>query len=268
MTINITPLGRQGDTAARSSLTCDLLRAPFPNTLVLVSVLVADNTGTPTEPTDVSGAGLTFSLATSSITYNLIAQASSTHNLSVWKGMGVSPDSSLITATFSNANIGCAMMVNEVSGVTTVGSGGTTAIGGSASSVVDSLVTVTAFLPSAGSTANVWFASHGCGTSGIATALQNWSQLTQTNFLTPSTGLVSAWTTLSTATTSTWTNSATENKAVIALELVSDNFTSVTGWMHNDWARGMRSFAPRVRSVVLEPGRTDATDPYQDTSEG
>src|SRR5690348_3326055 len=98
MTFTVTSLGSVGDTNARSTHTCALSRAPAPNTLVLVEVVVTDAAGTPVQPSSVSGAGLVFSMVGSSLTFNPTTVGSQLANLSLWRSMGTNPSSSMISA--------------------------------------------------------------------------------------------------------------------------------------------------------------------------
>lgn len=217
-------LGSLADTEARSVYTCALTDAPQPNALVLVGVLVSDTAGTPVEPTSLAGAGLVFSLITSSITYNGGA-GSELHNLSAWRSMGVSPVNSVISATFPNSGTGCAMLVYEVSGVSQSGTSGDRAIGKSAITEDGGANSaITAFGPSATSTANAWMSFLGISASGSTdTPGFNWTFLDAAGYSNPATGLKSAWTTLSTGTTATWIGPGGERRGAVIIELVSDN---------------------------------------------
>src|SRR3990167_6919363 len=123
MALVFTSLASKGNTATRSTYTCAVLaRAPAANTLVLASIVVSDTAGTPVQPTAVASGSLVFSIVTSSISYNSIANP--LHNQSVWRSMSATPDNSTITATFPNNATGCAIIITEVSGVSKSGTSG------------------------------------------------------------------------------------------------------------------------------------------------
>lgn len=224
MTVSPALLGSVGDTNARSVYTCALSDAPEPNTLVLVGVLVSDAGGTPVQPTGVIGAGMVFSLITSSVTYNG-SVGNELHNLSAWRSMAAAPVNSVISATFPNDGSGCAMLVYEVSGVSQSGTSGDRAVGRSAiSEDAGGSSALTVFGPSATSTANAWLSFLGISASGSTdTPGFNWSFLNQVGYGTPATGIKSAWTTLSTGTTATWVGPGAERRGGIIIELVTDN---------------------------------------------
>ncbi len=229
MAITIASLGTLGNTGNVASYGTTPIRAPAANATVLVGVVVSDTAGTPVEPTQVRGAGLTFSLVTSSVTWATVA--SPTANLSVWVGKGAAPDTSNFTADFPNAATGCAFIIHEVSGLTTVGSG----ISKSATSrnpAGTSASTLTIFAPSAGSTANAWLTF--CATEGDSGNISpnlnlNWTALDVGTYSTPATRIESAWTTLSTGNTSSWTKEVASFLAAIQIELVADNPAAAGG---------------------------------------
>jgi hypothetical protein len=184
MSVSAAVLGSLADTEARSTYTCALGQAPTANNLILVGVLVSDTAGTPVEPTGVIGAGMVFSLITSSVTYNG-AVASELHNLSAWRSMSAK-------SAISEDN-------GASSAITIVG-------------------------PSATSTANAWLSLLGISASGSTdTPGHNWSFLESTGYGTPATGIKSAWTTLSTGTVATWIGPGAERRGAIMIELVADN---------------------------------------------
>ena len=164
---------------------------------------------------------MTFSLVTSSVTFNTIA--SGAHNLSLWRGMSATPSNSLITATFPNAATGCAIIVDSISSVSQAGSNGDHAIGVSSISSVDGdNILMLLGLSSAGSTANGWYAVQSSQSSEVPTPNNNYQSQTTAGFLTADTVLISAWTTLSTGTRVTFTASGVDNRAGIIVELVAD----------------------------------------------
>lgn len=218
-----TSLGSRAETTARSEHTCEFARAPANNTLVVVAVLVSDTAGTPAQPTGVVGAGLTFSLATSSVTYNPTTGGSQLHNLSTWRGMGTGLDTSVVTATFANNSTGCAILVTEVSGVSTAGTNGSSALSGSATSVNDTNSSITLFPPSAFSTANGWFSVVGVSAGAAQTPDGNWTTLDSCSYAGPSTGITSGFTDLSDGTVLNWSGGANDNRGSIILEVVADN---------------------------------------------
>lgn len=259
MSLAVTSLGSVGDTAARSDYTCALSRAPGSNTAVMVAVQVTDGAGTAVEPTSVVGAGLVFSLLTSSITFAPISTASATFNLSAWRGMGASPDGSLITATFPNNATGCAILVCEVSGVSTSGISGANAVGGSATSAADSATGVsvlTVIGPSAGSTGNGWLLFAGANTSGDSAGL-NYLALDKANYSSPVAALLSAWTDLSTGTMVPVGAGTNQHRAGILIELVLDTPSSGGG--------GTTSSSPVGRRVRLAPVPSHLTGPIAQT---
>lgn len=270
MTLIFTSIGSNGDTTAVSALSCALTRAPGANTLVLVGVSVSDTVGTAVEPTGVVGAGLTFSLVTSSITGLPTTPGSELANISLWRAAGAAPDGSMVTATFANNNTGANIIVTEVSGVTTVGLNGASAVSGSALSKIDSSSAITLFLPSASSTANGWFAIECVNTGSDQAPGVNWTFLDRAAHNTPTVCLNSASTTLSGATYMAWTPTANAHRLSIAVEVVADNpSVSTGGWASAFGVRAPRVFQPRVRDDVwVELGHVVTLDAATDTSEG
>jgi hypothetical protein len=224
MAFGVTSLGSKGDTNQRSDFTCTLSRAPANNALVLVGVLNSDTAGTPVQPSSVSGAGLVFSLVTSSITFSPIA-ANQVENLSVWRSMGSGLVNSVITANFPNNTTGCVILVTEVSGLSTSGTSGANAIGKSANSAADAGTSaLTIFGPSATSTGNAWFSVVGVNTAAaVDVPNPNWVALDSSSYPTPNTGMFSGWTTLSTGTTVWWNGAGSRDRAGTTVELVLDN---------------------------------------------
>ena len=230
MSFAVASLGSLGDTAARSTYTCSVTGAPGANTLVLVGVLGSAAIGTPVQPSSVSGCGMVFSLVTSSLTYNPNTVGSELHNLSVWRSMTASPVSSVVSALFGVTGTGCAMHVLQVSGVSTSGASGANAVAHSIASRdngSDSALTATG--PSAASTANAWVSFAGISASAANdTPGQNWTLIDAAGYSTPSTGLESGWTTLSTGTTAVWSGAGANRRAAIVVEIVLDNPSVVT----------------------------------------
>jgi hypothetical protein len=265
-----TEVGGMGDTNNRSAYTCELIMSPTANALLLAGVLVSDAAGTPVEPTGVVGAGLTFSLVTSSVTFDPTTVGSEIHNISLWRAMGPAPDSSVVTATFPNAATGCVIQVHQVSGCSTKGNNGESAVGGSATSRVNNSSSITLFPPSGGSTANGWFSIHGAGTTGTATPMQGWTSLGGEGYLTPSTGMFSAWTERSDGTVLQWMSAQPEWRGAVIVELVADNPADVAPaqWAQGMIGRGVRAFAPRLRSEYwVERGHVVSENPATDTRE-
>jgi hypothetical protein len=263
-----TSLGSVGNTnaGAASVLSCSVFRAPNPDTLILVGVGVSDTVGTPVQPVSVTGGGITWEMVGSSQTWGPInPPGNELHNTSLWKGVAASTTSSLITATFPNNVTGVAMLVTEVSGSTRVGQ--------VASSMVDGGSSNTVFAPAAIHPSNAWFSLHNVDEStNVESVGQNFTSLDSVNYITPSNWLYSAFTTLSGATMVEWGRAASsENRAGFLVEILdpaSAANAGVVAWLHQgNWVRGVRSFAPRVRPAVVEPGRTDAVEPYLDTTE-
>ncbi len=220
MSFVVTSLGSLGDTNARSDYTCTIDRAPNANTLVLVSITETDAAGSAVQPSSVSGAGMVFSLITSSVTFNTIA--SGVDNVSIWRSMSPTPSGSLITAHFGATATGCAILVTEVSGVSTSGLSGINAVGQSSISSVDVAASLKLIGPSATSVGNAWFAIHSANSQEVATPGQNWTAVDSAGYLTPDTHLASAWTTLSTGTSVTFTASGADNRGGVIVELVLD----------------------------------------------
>lgn len=264
MAFTVVSLGSQADTTARSEHTCTIARAPADNTLVLVSVSMSDTVGTPAQPTAVAGAGLAFDLVGSSITFSPTTPGSQLENLSVWKGVGASLVSSVVSATFANATSGCVMLVTEVSGSTRVGK--------SVAVAADGTSAITAQAAAAFHPSNAWFTvgSVGDGVQSDSVGL-NYTLLDMAVYTTPNNRLSSAWTTLSTGTTAVWSRAASnENRAAIIVEIMDPaSMTANTpGWLRTFDAPAPRTFAPRVRSAWVEAGSARNTDPYTDTTEG
>lgn len=223
MTIDVAVLGSRGDTNTRSAYTCEVTGSPAANNMVLIGVIVNDAAGTPTVPSSVSGMGMVFSLE-SNVSFAGAGAGAETHNLSLWRSMGLAPDTSTVTVALSASPNGCAIQVFEVSGVSTSGSSGTQGAGQSFTTfTANNNSAVTGVAPSAASTANAWFSLEGVNASdGGDLPGANWTFLAVNSFTGNATGLHSAWTALSTGTTSVWTG-VSIRRGVIQLELVADN---------------------------------------------
>lgn len=274
--MNVTRLGSMGDTNARSAHTCELSRAPAANALVLVVVTNTDAAGTVVEPTDVSGAGLTFVLINSSVTFNPLTVGLEVENCSLWRASGAAPTASMITATFPNTTTGCLLMIDEISGVTSRGANGVNQVGGSATTRGNNNVSsVTLFLPSAASTANAWYSFSAHGTTSAAVAQNNWIPLGSNGYLVPSCGASSAWTERSDATICVWTHGTTEAHGSVGVEIVADNFvapvqgaTTAAQWGRGHVVNIPRLFTPRERGdYIVETGSAINDDPATDSRE-
>jgi hypothetical protein len=270
----LTSLGSIGDTTARSANTCAVSRAPSDNALVLVSVINSDTVGTAVEPTTVAGAGLTFALVGSSLTFNPTTPGSQVHNMSLWRAMGTGLNGSVITADWSgNGNTGCAMLVEEISGVSIRGNNGEAATGHSNTSASNaSLGLVVVANQSAGSTINGWYCIQGQGTAGAVTVDGDWVQSTGTGYGLPSSGLFSAYTLLSTGTRVRWSTGGNENRGGIIVEIVAEDTppsSAAGGWLHSAQGHGIRAFPPRTRNEYwVEVGHQRSSNPATDTREG
>lgn len=221
MTIVVASLGTMGDTAGRSAYSCQVSEAPSAASLVLVAVVVND-TGGANPPTSVVGLNQIFSLVTSGVSFNDIAPPSA-HNLSVWRSMGGTPDTSLITATFAASGNGCAMLVHAISGVSQSGTSGADAVGLSSISSVNGSAALMLTGGSAASTANAWIAFCSSQSSEGPTASGNFQSGLSAGFLTADTNLVSAWTLLATGSLLTFTASGVDDRGGIMVQLVGDN---------------------------------------------
>lgn len=257
MAIGITSLGSMGDTTARSAHTCSITRAPVANTLVLASILATDAAGTAVEPETVAGAGLTFAIIGSSISYNSLGNP--INNMSLWRATGSSTVSSVITATFNNATSGCAMLISEVTGATA---------GQSATSVAVGLSRLTMIAPVASYTSNAWFVVASSDSMEIGTVSNSYTTVDAVTYLTPDVHLISAWTTLSTGTIVGFGASGVDDRAGIILELVAPISTAGPQWGQSMGARALRTYPPRVRDNWVESGSAQNTDPATDTTEG
>jgi hypothetical protein len=274
--IAVTSIGSWSDTASRSAFSCVLARAPEPSTLVLVSVLASDTAGTPVEPTGVIGVGETFSIVTSSVTYDPNTPGSETKNLSLWRALSAAPTASMITATFPNNAVGCCILVNEVSGVSKAGTNGSSAVSASATSRAENGSKLTVFVPSATSTSNGWFAVCGSDDTLGVQAARGWVASDSTNHLTPNSALVSTYTLLHSVTSAIWSRAGSGtalNHAGIVIELVADNpaepaSVSTAQWAASMGCGGFRMFQPRIRNEYwVEVGHATTTDPATDTRE-
>lgn len=225
MTITVASLGSVGDTAARSTYTCAISRAPAANTLVLVGVLGTAAAGTPVQPSSVSGAGLVFSLVTSSVTYNPTTPGSQLANISLWRSMGGSPSGSLISALFGVTGTGCAMLVTEVSGVSTSGTSGANAVGQSFTTSSDNTNAATVFGSSATTAGSAWFSLIGLdksNTNNVA-ADNNWVSIESCAYSTPASAIWSSWTDKSGPTSVHWSMGVnSQNGGAFLVELVPD----------------------------------------------
>lgn len=224
MTIAVASIGSLADTNSRSVYTCETAVQPSNDSLILVGVIMNDAAGTAVEPTSVVGFGITFSLATSSVTFN--TAASGQHNLSLWRGSNAAPLGSIVSVTFPAAPNGCGIIVHQCSNLTTAGANGSSAVSGSARSSSDVVnnSTITATAPSAASTANGFFSISGLPNSTAPDSPgQNWTLLDAAGFSGNGTGIESGYTTLSTGTTAVWSSAVTARRAAIVVELVHDN---------------------------------------------
>ena len=273
MAITVTSLGSVADTNARSNYTCTIARAPGDNKLILVGVILTDAAGDAGTPTAVVGAGLTFTLVSEISFHPFATPASATRNLSVWRGMGSSLVSSVITVTPVTAATGCAILTAEISGVTTSGVNGANAVGQSvtAGSDADSANTISA-PAAAGWSGNAWISHHGVDAGGLSEAPSgNYQAIDACNYATPNVAFESAWTTLSTGNMVVWSQPATsQSRGGTLVELVAEDVpgTAAAQWAQGQWARGVRGFPPRITNAWVESGHAENTDPYTDTSEG
>jgi hypothetical protein len=270
--VDVLSLGSLSETQARSAHTSSIMRAPADNALILVSVAVGATAGTPVEPTSVEGAGLSFSLITSSMTFDPVTVGSQLHNISIWRGMGTSLESSVITASFGITTTGCGILVAEVSGVSRRGNNGEAAVGKSIGTRSGTSNGQLVNGPSATSVANAWYGVWGRGTASAAGIVPNvnYTFIDRIGFSTPGTGLHSAWTTLSSGNTMQWKADVDGQNAAFLVELVGDNPQPSSGgqWAHG-YGKGHRVFPPRVRNEFwVESGHQRSDDPATDTREG
>lgn len=248
MSLSFVSLGALGDTNARSTYTCSVQRSPGANTLVLVGVIGTATLGTVVPPSAISGCGMEFSLVTSDTSFGG-TQGNETHVISLWRSMAASPVSSLISVNFSISMTGCAVLVTEVSGVSTSGTSGAKAATQSAISNdqagSDSAITIRG--PSAVSTANGWFSIGGIVAAGLAEApQQNWIQLDEVGYSTPSVGLASGYTLLSTGTTAVWLGGGAQRRGGVIVEIVLDNPVVITPSLVTLPVQGRRFRIPPV----------------------
>lgn len=272
MALVFTSLGTQGDTNQLSAYTCNLIRAPNPNTLVLIGVVASDAVGTAVQPVSVAGAGLTFEMVGSSITYNPSTVGSQLHNLSLWRAMGTAPNDSQVTATLPNAGTGCAITVTEVSGVSKAGTNGDKAVSSSTISFSDGTASLTVWTPSATSTADGWFSVVGLGGS-VVHSNGDWISVTGSavSYATPGSLIQSGYTTSASANSVRWLGAGGSDRGGVLTGIVADNPTGQAG---GQWAQAMvgtaeRVFPPRTRSEFwVESGHGVNLDPATDTREG
>ena len=213
----VTSLGSVADSANRSAYTCPISGAPLANSLVLVAV--SHTSASPQNPTDVSGAGMVFSLITG-LGFSPIATPG--YNVSLWRSMAAAPTGSLITVTLAGQATNCIIQVSQCSGVSTSGTSGANAVGQSSISSMDGGNPLRVIGPSANSTANGWFAVHSSNSSEIASVNNSYQTVDQVSSQAPDMTLTSAWTTLSTGDVS-FTASGNDNRGGIIIELVGDN---------------------------------------------
>lgn len=219
MGITVASIGSKGDTAARSAYTCPLTRAPDANKLVLVGVIVNDTGAVP--PTGVRSTSMVFSQVTDAANFNNVGGGN--HDQTIWRSMSGTPDGSIVTVTFAANATGCAILVHEVSGISTSGTSGANAVGQSAITVKDGVSSLKVVGPSATSTANAWIAFQSAISTEVAVANSDFQQIDTVGFLTADTHIVSAWTTLSTGTSVTFTASGVDDRGITIIELVADN---------------------------------------------
>lgn len=242
--ISIATLGSVGDTNARSTYTCSVTAAPSANNLVLVGVLNTMAAGTVVTPSSVSGCGMVFSLVTSGISFGG-AQGSETHFISLWRSMSATPSSSVVSVNLPTNGTGCAILVHQVSGVSTSGTSGANALGKSATSddAQGSASAVSANGGSATSTANAWFTID----CPVAQARDNpgngYTVLQNAAYATPSVNLASAYNLDDTAGQSVWTGNS-QRRAAIVVELVADNPGGSS-------SKTMQAFTPSFASSMV-----------------
>lgn len=219
-----TSIGSLGDTNTRSDYTCTLSRAPTASALVLVAVNTTDTPGGSVfEPSSVSGAGMVFTIV-SSVSYAPLSAGTQKYNVSLWRGMSLTPTGSLVTIHYGASRTGCDVLVTEISGTSTSGTSGANAVGASATSVTDGSSALTIVGASASSTVNAWFSVLGVATqTAVDTPGQNWTSLASVAHGTPIAALFSGWTTRSTGTTAAWSGSGSRERGGILVELVADN---------------------------------------------
>jgi hypothetical protein len=226
MAITVVSLGSVGNTANTNLYGVAPSRAPNANELVLVVVAVTDTAGTVVQPSQVSGAGLVFSIIGSSVTCLPTTASSQLGNLSIWRSMGAAPGSSRITALFPNNATGCNLLVVGVSGVSTSGTSGANAVSGSSTSAADTGEDLTVWTPSAVSTANGWFATAIGNVLNVHVAQNGWTQLdgSAASYTTPSQTVgSSAYTTVSSANSVVMHFTANIQHGGMVVELVGDN---------------------------------------------
>lgn len=114
-------IGSNSTTTAASAYATTAANTISPNTLALI--FVVSSLASATDPTSVTGCGLTWTKVTST-NYNAGGQ-----RISLWRSMtNATTPSGTITANFSGNQTGCNIRVVELSDVDTSGSGGSGAI--------------------------------------------------------------------------------------------------------------------------------------------
>ena len=238
MPISVTTLGALASTSNVAQYTVALSRAPAANTLVLVSVVHSDSTA-PADPSSVSNrADMVYSLVTS-VGYDTIATP--LHRASVWRSMSATPGSSNISVEFGgNAGTGCIIVVHEFSGVTTSGTSGSGAVGGSTISQVDASSSITLFLPSFASTANAVLVVGGIDLNNNTDAPNSqYIKIGPGNYNTPATGHASGWTSSSGVTQCVFSGAGAADRGAIAVEIVADNPSPGSGAYYTQFYRGL-----------------------------
>lgn len=271
MPIAVASLGSIGDTNTRSVYTCSIFQAPEANALILVGVVNTAAAGTVLGVSSVSGAGMEFSLVTSGISFGA-ANGSETHHISLWRSMAASTISSVISVSSPVVASGCAIVVDQVSGVNTSGTSGSGAL--SVNSTTDDAAgaasAVTLIAASATSTADAWYSLGGVVSTGADTPGLTYTLLQSAGYATPSATVESAWTALSTGTTSSWA-AASQRRGAIMVGLVAADpviaSSSGAGWTR-EAVSSHRAFPPRLRNEFwVEIGHSTSTFPELDTRE-
>lgn len=226
MAISAATLAVLASTSNAAAYTVATSRAPTANTLVLV--YVSNNTTTAAvDPSSVSGAGMVFSRVTS-VGYNTIATTLT--RASVWRSMSAAPDTSNISVAFAHSLTGCHIHVYEFSGVSTSGTSGSAAVGGSTISAVNATSSVTLFMPSFASTANAVFVSCDINLNSTAdTPSSQFVEMAQGSNINPNHGSSSGWTSSSAVTQSVFSGAGAADRGAIAVEIVADTPVIATG---------------------------------------
>lgn len=226
MALTITWRAAVYSTGAAASYATTGTYTPAANSLV-VAFVVGSLASSPTDPTGVTGHGVTFSQVT--LSANLLPAASSTHAISVWVAlMGASPTTAACTATWGSNRTGAVVDEFEI-----IGWGGSSALNAIVQQPTNIGTTGTGSvtLSAAGNSNNRPMSFFVHLANETSTGRANWTATAggTGNFNSPATGAIGQFRSdaFETTATATW-SSSTVGWFGVALEIRALNTNTVT----------------------------------------